>query len=84
MDDPAPPRGSSRAGCARLTRALGSGLLLCLLAISACEQPSPQQRIENAKANLQRDTQRAIAELKQVLQEQPDDAGVRLMLGRCI
>ena len=83
MDDPAPPRGSSRAGCAWLTRALGSGLLLCLLAISACEQPSPQQRIENAKTNLQRgDTQRAIAELKQVLQEQPDDAGVRLMLGQ--
>ena len=82
MDDPPPP-GSPRAGCASLTRALAPGLLLCLLAISACEQPSPQQRIENAKTYLHRgDTQLAIAELKQVLQEQPDDASVRLMLGQ--
>ena len=71
------------AGRARLARALAPGLVLALLAISACEQPSPQQRIENAKAHLHRgDTQRAIAELKRVLQEQPDDAGVRLMLGK--
>ena len=84
-DDPAPPRCSPRAGRARLARALAPGLLLCLLAISACEQPSPQQRIENAKAHLHRgDTQRAIAELKRVLQEQPDDAGVRLMLGQAV
>jgi tetratricopeptide (TPR) repeat protein len=83
MDDRAPPPGSPRAGCARLTRALAPSLLLCLLAVSACEQPSPQQRIENAKAHLHRgDTQLAIAELKQVLQERPDDAGVRLMLGK--
>ena len=77
------PRGSPRAGRARLARALARGLLLALLAISACEQPSPQQRIENAKAHLLRgDAQRAIAELKHVLQEQPDNAGVRLMLGK--
>jgi predicted Zn-dependent protease len=57
--------------------------MLCLLAIGACEQPSPQQRIANAQAHLQQgDTRLAIAELKQVLQEQPDDAAVRLMLGK--
>jgi predicted Zn-dependent protease len=67
----------------RLIRALGPGLLICVLAIAGCEEPSPQQRIDNAEAYLQRgDTRRAIAELKQVLQEQPDDAGVRLMLGK--
>jgi predicted Zn-dependent protease len=72
-----------RQGRAWLARALAPGLLLALLAISACEQPSPQQRIENAKAHLLRgDTQLAVAELKRVLQEQPDDAGVRLMLGQ--
>ena len=39
--------------------------------------------MENAKAYLHRgDTRLAIAELKQVLQEQPDDASVRLMLGK--
>jgi predicted Zn-dependent protease len=82
-DSIAPLPGSPRAGCARLARALAPGLVLCLFAISACEQPSPQQRIENAKAHLHRgDTQLAIAELKQVLQEQPDDADVRLMLGK--
>jgi putative PEP-CTERM system TPR-repeat lipoprotein len=81
--DLAPPPGSAQAGRGRLARALAPGLVLCLLAISGCDQPSPQQRLENAKAHLQRgDTQLAIAELKQVLQEQPDDAGVRLMLGK--
>jgi predicted Zn-dependent protease len=59
------------------------GVVLCLLAAGACEQPSPQQRIANAQAHLQHgDTRLAIAELKQVLQEQPDDAAVRLMLGK--
>ena len=72
-----------QTGRARLAHALAPGLMLALLAINACEQPSPQQRIENAKTHLHRgDTQRAIAELKLVLQEQPDDAGVRLMLGK--
>lgn len=62
---------------------LGPGLLLCLLAIAGCEEPSSQQRIETAQAYLQRgDTERAVAELKQVLQEQPDAAAVRLMLGK--
>jgi predicted Zn-dependent protease len=76
------PRGSPGQGGARLARALAPSLLFALLAISACEQPSPQQRIDNAKAHLLRgDTQLAIAELKRVLQEQPDDARVRLMLG---
>jgi cellulose synthase operon protein C len=82
-DDLAPRSGSPRAGRARLARVLARGLAVCLLAISACEQPSPQQRIENAKAHLNRgDTPLAIAELKRVLQEQPDDASVRLMLGK--
>ena len=87
IDTPGPPRSCpdsrSVGGCAPLARALGPGLLICLLAIGGCEEPSPQQRIENAQAYLQRgDTRRAIAELKQVLQEQPDDAEVRLMLGK--
>ena len=82
-DNLAPPPGSPQPGRARLARALASGLVVCLLAISACEQPSPQQRADNAKGHLRRgDTQLAIAELKQVLQEQPDDASVRLMLGQ--
>ena len=82
-DELGAPPCSPGAGHARLARALAPGLILALLAISACEQPSLQQRIENAKAHLHRgDTQRAIAELKRVLQEQPDDAGVRLMLGK--
>jgi cellulose synthase operon protein C len=82
--DQARPRRSpgDRGDGARLIRVLGPGLLMCLLAVAGCEEPSPQQRIENAEAYLQRgDPRRAIAELKQVLQEQPDDAGVRLMLG---
>ena len=75
---PAVRRAQAARGCA-----LARGLVLALLAISACEQPSPQQRIENAKAHLLRgNAQLAIAELKHVLQEQPDDAGVRLMLGK--
>jgi predicted Zn-dependent protease len=62
---------------------LGPSLLICLLAAAGCEEPSPQQRIESAQAYLQRgDIRRAIAELKQVLQEQPHDADVRLMLGK--
>src|SRR5918995_7225628 len=87
LDRPEPPRSSpvqrSVGGCASLARALGPGLLICLLAIAGCEEPSPQQRIENAQAYLQRgNTRLAVAELKQVLQERPDDAGVRLMLGK--
>ena len=58
-------------------------LLVCLSALSACEEPSPQQRMENARAFLQGgNAQLAIAELKRVLQEQPDDADVRVMLGK--
>src|SRR5918996_5795946 len=86
IDRPGPPRsspGDRRAGgCVRLVRVLGPSLLICLLAIAGCEESSPQQRIESAQAYLQRgDIRRAIAELKQVLQEQPDHAEVRLMLG---
>jgi predicted Zn-dependent protease len=87
IDCPGPPRsppGDRRAGgCAQLIRALRPGLLICLLAIAGCEEPSSQQRVENAHAYLQRgDVHRAVTELKQVLQERPDDAGVRLMLGK--
>jgi predicted Zn-dependent protease len=57
--------------------------LVCLPAVSSCDEPPPQQRIENARAFLQRgNAQLAIAELKQVLQEQPEIAGVRVMLGK--
>ena len=64
-------------------RFLALMLLACLSALSACEEPSPQQRMENARAFLQGgNAQLAIAELKRVLQEQPDDAGVRVMLGK--
>jgi cellulose synthase operon protein C len=86
IDPPLAPRNSfdrGESGCARLIRVLGPGLLVCLLATAGCEEPSPQQRIANAEAHLQRgDTGRAIAELKQVLQAQPNDAAVRLMLGK--
>jgi cellulose synthase operon protein C len=69
-------------GYPRLFAALVSGLL-CLLAVSSCDEPPPQQRIENAQAFLQRgNAQLAIAELKRVLQEQPENAGVRVMLGK--
>ncbi|HEX2477981.1 MAG TPA: tetratricopeptide repeat protein [Geminicoccaceae bacterium] len=58
-------------------------LLVCLSALGSCEEPSPQQRMENARAFLQGgNAQLAIAELKRVLQEQPDDAEVRVMLGK--
>jgi tetratricopeptide (TPR) repeat protein len=77
------PRSPGNQCGVRLIRVLGPGLLICLLTIAGCEEPSPQQRIENAEAYLQRGaTRHAIAELKQVLQEHPDDAGVRLMLGK--
>ena len=87
IDRPGPPRRSPGDRCAggraRLVCVLRRGLLICLLAIAGCEEPSPQQRIENAHAYLQRgDLQLAITELKQILQERPDDAGVRLMLGK--
>jgi cytochrome c-type biogenesis protein CcmH/NrfG len=63
--------------------ALAPGLMACLLAVSSCEEPSPQQRVENAQAFLERgNAQLAIAELKRVLQEQPDDADARVMLGK--
>jgi predicted Zn-dependent protease len=77
------PRAERSAGRLQLARALVPAVLLCLSAISGCEQPSSQQRIANAQGHLQRgDTGLAIAELKRVLQEQPDDAAVRLMLGK--
>ncbi|HEX6113697.1 MAG TPA: tetratricopeptide repeat protein [Geminicoccaceae bacterium] len=60
-----------------------AGLMVCLLVVGSCEEPSPQQRIENAQAYLHRgNAQLAIAELKRVLQERPDDAEVRLALGQ--
>jgi cytochrome c-type biogenesis protein CcmH/NrfG len=63
--------------------ALAPGLMACLLAVSSCEEPSPQQRVENARAFLERgNAQLAIAELKRVLQDQPDDADARVMLGK--
>jgi tetratricopeptide (TPR) repeat protein len=59
------------------------GLMVCLLAVSSCEEPSPQQRMENAQALLQRgNPELAIAELKRVLQQEPDHAEVRLLLGK--
>jgi cellulose synthase operon protein C len=86
IDRPELPRSSAGdrrdGGCAQLVRALRPGLLILLLALAGCEEPSPEQRTENAQAHLQRgDIWLAIGELKQVLQERPDDAGVRLMLG---
>ena len=66
----------------RLCLALVPGLV-CLLAVSSCDEPPPQQRMENAQAFLQRgNAQLAIAELKRVLQEQPENADVRVMLGK--
>jgi predicted Zn-dependent protease len=57
--------------------------VLCLLVAGGCDEQAPQQRIENAQAHLQRGEMRAaVAELKRVLQEQPENAGVRLMLGK--
>ena len=54
--------------------ALAPGLMACLLAVSSCEEPSPQQRIENAQAFLQRgNAQLAIAELKRVITSHPDN-----------
>ena len=54
VDQPAPPRPSRQAWRARRVPALLPIVVLCLLAISACEEPAPQQRIENAHAYLQR------------------------------
>ena len=66
----------------RLCLALVPGLV-CLLAVSSCDEPPPQQRMENAQAFLQRgNAQLAIAELKRVLQEQPENADIRVMLGK--
>jgi cellulose synthase operon protein C len=79
--DPLRRRRHASAGHAR--RFLGLMLLVCLSALSSCDEPSPQQRVENARAFLQRgNAQLAIAELKRALQEQPDDAEVRVMLGK--
>jgi tetratricopeptide (TPR) repeat protein len=70
-------------GYARLVLVIAPGLMACLLSVSSCEEPAPQQRVENAQALLERgNAELAIAELKRVLQEQPDDAGVRVMLGQ--
>ena len=78
-----PPGDRGTAACSRRGRLFWPCLLIWLLAVAGCEEPSPQQRVENAGAHLQRgDTGLAIAELKRVLQERPDDADVRLMLGK--
>ena len=87
IDRPEPLRSSPGerrpAGCARRVRVLGPALVLCLLVAGGCDEQAPQQRIENAQAHLQRGEMRAaVAELKRVLQEQPENAGVRLMLGK--
>jgi tetratricopeptide (TPR) repeat protein len=88
----AAPRRRQRVGPDRMRPAHGRGharrilaltLMGCLLAVSSCEEPSPQQRVENAKAFLERGNAKlAIAELKRTLQEEPDDPDVRVMLGR--
>ncbi|MGH6896263.1 MAG: tetratricopeptide repeat protein [Geminicoccaceae bacterium] len=64
--------------------ALGAGLLLGSGALASCDdQTAVEQRLENARALIQQgDTRLAIAELKHALQEIPDAAGLRLMLGR--
>ena len=80
MDRMRPAHGG---GYARVVLVLAPGLMVCLLALSSCEEPSPQQRVENAQAFVERgNAELAIAELKRVLQEQPDDAEVRVMLGQ--
>lgn len=62
---------------------LGPCLVLGLTALNGCDQISVEQRIENAQAFVQQgDTSRAIAEMKRALQEVPEDAHLRLMLGR--
>ena len=63
--------------------ALGPGLLPVLVALTGCDQISPEQRIANARAFVQQgEAQLAIAELKHALQEVPEDADLRLMLGQ--
>ena len=47
------------------------------------DQTAVEQRLENARALVQQgDTRRAIAELKHALQQTPEDADLRLMLGK--
>jgi tetratricopeptide (TPR) repeat protein len=67
------------------SRALASclGLPLLLAALAGCDRISPEQRIEKARAFVQQgETGLAIAELKHALQESPDDADLRLALGK--
>ena len=64
--------------------ALGAGLLLGSGTLAGCDdQTAVEQRVENARALVQQgDTRLAIAELKHALQEVPEDADLRLMLGK--
>src|SRR5918996_716113 len=64
--------------------AVGAGLVLGLVALSACdEQVAIERQIDNARVLLdQGDPQAAIAELKRALQATPEDADLRLMLGQ--
>jgi predicted Zn-dependent protease len=64
--------------------ALGAGLLLGSGTLAGCDdQTAVEQRLENARALVQQgDTRLAIAELKHALQEVPEDADLRLMLGK--
>jgi predicted Zn-dependent protease len=64
--------------------ALGAGLLLGSGTLVGCDdQTAVAQRLENARALVQQgDTRLAIAELKHALQEVPEDADLRLMLGK--
>ena len=58
-------------------------LLPFLIALTGCDEISAEQRIENAQAFMQQGAPHlAIAELKHALQEAPDDARLRLMLGK--
>ena len=58
-------------------------LLPMLIALTGCDQISAEQRVENARVFAQQGAANlAIAELKHALQEAPDNARLRLMLGK--
>jgi tetratricopeptide (TPR) repeat protein len=63
---------------------VGAALLLGSMALPGCDdQGAVEQRIDVARVFLQQDdAQAAIAELKRALQETPEDADLRLMLGQ--
>ncbi|MGH6904535.1 MAG: tetratricopeptide repeat protein, partial [Geminicoccaceae bacterium] len=64
--------------------ALGAGLLAGSGTLAGCDdQTAVEQRLENARVLVQQgDTRLAIAELKHALQQAPEDADLRLMLGQ--